>query len=62
MMAYTAANAFKKYVLEAGWGFPINANVKLVTDYYGYSLNKAKAFLITEQGIGKVFVYPFESI
>lgn len=48
MMAYTAANAFKKYVLEAGWGFPINANVKLVTDYYGYSLNKAKAFLITE--------------
>jgi hypothetical protein len=48
MMTYTAAQAFKKYVLEAGWGFAIDANVKLNTNRYGYSLIIAKAFLITE--------------
>jgi len=48
--------------LEAGWGFAIDENVTLNTGFYGYLLTGAKAFLITEEGIGNAIIYPFKTI
>ncbi len=46
-------------VLTKGYGFAINANVKL-DERYG-RLNGARAFAATEEGTGNVIVYPFPS-
>ena len=56
-----AAKAFTDLIANKQWGFAIDATVTLDEDYYGHKNNDAVAWIVTEEGIGNVKIYPFRS-
>jgi hypothetical protein len=50
-------------ILQAGYGFAITASVRVVETGDGVCrLDQAQAFVITEEGSGKCFIYPYKDV
>lgn len=54
-----AAEDFKQYIIKQNIGFAIDATVSLNEAYYGFPFKTATCFLVTEEGLGNVKIYPF---
>lgn len=60
LTAAECAQLFRDYVLKAGVGFAIDANVSVNEIYIGDKFSEAQYFLVAEQGTGNVVIYPFQ--
>ena len=50
-------------ILQAGYGFAITASVSVVdTGDCVCPLDQAQAFVVTEEGSGKCFIYPYKDV
>ena len=50
-------------ILQAGYGFAMTASIEIVENKYATcSLYEAHAFVITEEGIGSCYIYPYKDV
>ena len=50
-------------ILSGGYGFAIPASIEVVKSGYGTCLiNNAKAFVVTEEGNGRCYIYPYDDV
>lgn len=60
LTAVECAQLFRDYILKAGVGFAIDANVSVNETYIGDKFSDSEYFLISEEGTGNVMIYPFK--
>jgi hypothetical protein len=61
-MAAQAIAEVAQKILQGGFGFAIPASVEVIKSGHGTCpLNQAKAFVVTEEGTGSCYIYPYKN-